>query len=59
MVSIFLMLRALLLTSHCVGSFQWPTVPHAGQLLELELELIPSLHHRDDGEALASFLDMS
>ena len=36
MVSLFLMLRTLLLTSHCIGSFQWPTVPRhgAGWLLD-------------------------
>jgi hypothetical protein len=33
-VSLFLMPRALLLTSHCVGLFQWPTVPSAGWLLD-------------------------
>src|SRR5882762_9652918 len=32
-VSFFLILRTLLLTSHCVGSFQRPTVPRAGWLL--------------------------
>jgi hypothetical protein len=30
----FLMLRTVLLTSHCISSFQRPTVPHAGCLLD-------------------------
>jgi hypothetical protein len=33
-VSLFLMPREFLLTSHCVGSFQRPTVPSAGWLLD-------------------------
>jgi hypothetical protein len=33
-VSLFLMLRTVLLTSNCVGSFQRSTIPRAGWLLD-------------------------